>query len=218
MRKNNKIKIYVVGGATHYINFFTKDSVELVSELEDAEIVLFTGGEDVHPSLYDCAVHPTTGSNIYRDTEELDIYDRALELPNVKLLLGICRGSQFLCVANGGLLVQNVRNHAIGGMHHIINDFGNEYLITSTHHQMQYPYNLPVDKYKILYWSHNNYSDIHEGDKIRWGANTKEPEIVLYNSTNRIKSLAIQGHPEMMPVDCTTNKMINSIINTLLNY
>lgn len=218
MKKNNKIKIYVVGRNTNYINFFIKGSVELVHKLENAEIVLFTGGEDVHPSLYNCAVHPTTGSNIYRDKEELDIYNKAIKLPNIKLLLGICRGSQFLCVANGGMLVQNVRNHAIRGMHPIINDFGDSYLITSTHHQMQYPYNLPVDKYKILYWSHDNYSDIHEGDKIRWGAYTKEPEIVLYNTTDKIKSLAIQGHPEMMPADGTTNKMINKTINTLLSY
>lgn len=44
------MKIYVVGGADNYVNFI--ENVQLVEKLEDAQLVVFTGGEDVTPSLY----------------------------------------------------------------------------------------------------------------------------------------------------------------------
>ena len=54
-----------------------------------ADIVLFTGGEDVDPSLYGCEKHPTTYSNINRDLEEKAIFEKVK--PH-QLCLGICRG------------------------------------------------------------------------------------------------------------------------------
>ena len=51
-------KVYVVGEAINYVNFMT--GVKLVNAIEDANIVLFTGGEDVDPSLYGCKKHYTT--------------------------------------------------------------------------------------------------------------------------------------------------------------
>ena len=207
-------KIYVVGGSINYTSFL--NNIKIVNSIEEANIVLFTGGEDVHPSLYNAEIHPTTFPNIKRDKKELEVFKKCVNSENIKLLIGICRGSQFLCVANGGKLIQNIRNHAILGTHKIINSYGDIYDITSTHHQLQYPYNLPINKYNILYWSYNNKSSIHEGDLITWNENTKEPEIVLYNTSKSIKSLAIQGHPESLPKNHETNKMLNNLIDSIL--
>lgn len=80
-------KVYVVGNAKHYADFIT--GVKLVEDIEKADIVLFTGGEDVDPSLYGCKKHPTTFSNIQRDLEEKEIFEKVK--PN-QLCLGICRG------------------------------------------------------------------------------------------------------------------------------
>jgi hypothetical protein len=57
-----KYKIFVVGPAKHYSDWIYNH--ELTDVLEEADIVLFTGGEDVDPSLYGCEPHPNTYSNL----------------------------------------------------------------------------------------------------------------------------------------------------------
>lgn len=81
-----KIKVYVVGYSTNYANWI-KDHV-LVDKLEDANIVLFTGGEDVDPSLYG---HENIRSytNKDRDLKEKAIFE---QMNQSQLALGICRG------------------------------------------------------------------------------------------------------------------------------
>ena len=210
--KNTK-KIYVVGGANHYAQRI--ENHELTDDLSTADIVMFTGGEDVDPSLYGCKKHRTTYSNIARDLYEKEIFSKVSEN---QLVIGFCRGSQFLTVMNGGLLVQNCTNHAIAYTHRITN--GNKIFdITSTHHQMQYPFNLPKKDYTVLYTCYGYRSDCYDGDKIDINLilNCGEPEIVLYHKKNMPKCLAIQGHPEMMSQDSPANIEINAIINNLLN-
>lgn len=80
-------KVYVVGNAFNYANFIY-DAV-LVDTLSEADIVLFTGGEDVDPSFYGEKTHPTTYSNIIRDTQEKKVFER---IKPTQLVVGICRG------------------------------------------------------------------------------------------------------------------------------
>lgn len=206
------MKIYVVGGATNYANFI--QDAELVDSVKDADVVLFTGGEDVTPSLYGCKKHETTYCNINRDRAEKAIFESVK--PN-QLCLGICRGSQFLCVMNGGLLVQDCEGHAMGRTHSITNG-SIAYQITSTHHQMQYPYNLDKDDYDLLFISTHRRSNYYDGEKIhenlidRYG----EPEIVLYHKKGAPKCLAVQGHPEMMSTSPVA-RMISDLIHKFIN-
>ena len=76
--------------------------------LEDFQGLLMTGGDDLHPSLWDDQepVHPKA---------ELDELRDALELPVARAfwdagrpILGICRGEQVLNVARGGSLIQDL--------------------------------------------------------------------------------------------------------------
>ena len=208
-----KIKVYIVGRATSYARFLR--DVELVDDIKDANIVLFTGGEDVDPSLYGKTKHPTTYSNIYRDNEEAKIFNR---IRQDQLALGICRGSQFLCVANGGILIQDCDNHAIYGTHEIEEiKTGRTYQITSTHHQMQYPYELDEKDYTLLFKATPERSSHYSGDGIneRIVRNNGEAEIVLYHREGHPKCLAVQGHPEMIP-DSPIADRINEIIYELL--
>lgn len=206
------MKIYVVGGADNYVNFI--ENVQLTNKLEDAQLVVFTGGEDVTPSLYGCKKHRTTYSNLKRDQDEQVIFNKID--PKKQVCLGICRGSQFLCVMNGGKLVQNVTSHAIGFTHGITD--GNKiYQITSTHHQMQYPFELKEGDYDLLFTSYGVESDLYDGDGIDPNIVCgREPEIVLYHKKDLPKCLAVQGHPEMIP-DSPVAKMINNLIKDLVN-
>ena len=202
------MKVYVVGGAIGYTRFL--DNVELVNNLADAEVVIFTGGSDVDPSLYGKRAHITTYSCPSRDKEEKAIFE---QISKDQLVVGICRGSQFLCVMNGGILVQDCAGHAIGRTH-AINSETEVYEITSTHHQMQYPYDLPSEYYDILFKSH--VGACYSGDGINADIIRElgEPEIVLYHCPDKPKCLAIQGHPEMIPGTPVT-KMLNKLINSL---
>jgi len=86
-------------------------------------------------------------------------------------------------------------------------------IITSTHHQAQYPWGLPKDKYKILAFT-KNLSPFHEDglEQELPMAQEKEVEIAYYSHT---RALAIQGHPEFMypfqAVEATTDDK-NTII------
>ncbi len=70
--------------------------------------LLFTGGADIHPSVYG---EPLAGTEVEgisqeRDTTELNLaeWSMADDLP----ILGICRGQQLLNVAAGGTLYQDI--------------------------------------------------------------------------------------------------------------
>jgi len=157
----------------------------------DINLVLFTGGEDVNPELYEEKVGKYTGVNAQRDKKEHNVFSKLYGIP----MLGICRGSQFLTVMAGGRLVQHVENH---GQHHSISVIGGgTYDITSTHHQMMYPYDLNEKFYELIGWStyfrSNTYLD-GNNEEIKLSKNFLETEIVYYNKS---KSLCIQGHPEM---------------------
>lgn len=207
------MKIYVVGGNNYYINFI-KD-VEIVDNLEDAQLVVFTGGEDVTPSLYGCKKYPNTYCNPKRDKEEWEIFKRIN--PKTQIVYGCCRGSQFVCCMNGGKLVQHVSAHAIGCTHGITNGIY-VYQITSTHHQMQYPFNLVEHKdYELLYTSYDVENYTYKGDQINSKEiKGREPEIVLYHKDNLPICLAVQGHPEMIP-DSPVAQMISNLLNKLVD-
>jgi putative glutamine amidotransferase len=69
--------------------------------------VVFAGGADLDPALYDEQAHAeTTGLRPERDAAELPLMRSALDrdLPT----LGICRGMQLLTVVSGGSLVQHL--------------------------------------------------------------------------------------------------------------
>ena len=206
----NEILVYVVGPDKHYARFI--ENSKLTDDIKSANIVLFTGGEDVCPDLYGAKKHQYTYCNIDRDLYEKDIFNK---ISPKQLAVGVCRGSQFLCVMNGGLLIQDVNNHAIYGTHPITNG-STSYEITSTHHQMQYPFNLNKEDYDILFYSEHPLSTYYSGDKIDRKKIIVEPEIVLYNVLGNPKCLAIQGHPEMMSLKHPTVLMINKLIDELL--
>jgi putative glutamine amidotransferase len=75
--------------------------------LDRLDAVVFAGGADLGPALYDQPAHEqTTGLRPQRDAAEVPLMRAALDrdLP----LLGICRGMQVLSVVSGGSLEQHL--------------------------------------------------------------------------------------------------------------
>lgn len=204
------MKIYVVGGNHEYANWISNK--EFVDTPEKADLVFFTGGEDVDPKIYNKREVGHCYTNIKRDIAEKNIFDNLRPDQHV---IGVCRGSQLLCALNGGNLVQDCSNHAIYNTHAITND---ELVlqITSTHHQMQYPFGLPDEYYDILFWAIPSRSNHYYGDGIQTRlVHAKEPEIVEYHVPGKPKCLAIQGHPEMMK-GSQTAKYLDKLLNEFL--
>ena len=205
------LNVYVVGDFGQNYPKWISD-YKIVFNLQDADVVFFTGGEDVSPVMYNCEKHPATYSNFERDSYEKLIFESIN--PQKQTALGVCRGAQFLCAMNGGVLVQDCDKHGIFGTHEITTIEGEKYQITSTHHQMQDPYGLPEDQYEVFAWA--NRSTYYEGFKLHKDKLAeKEPEIVIYNVPNNPICLAIQGHPEMMPNDAPIIKKLNQILYNL---
>jgi putative glutamine amidotransferase len=98
-----------------------RDGVRL--HAEDFDGVLFAGGEDVDPKLYDEAKkYDSVNVDRARDDFEIHLLHRALDrrLP----ILGICRGAQVINVGFGGTLYQDLAEDVAPEIQHRQTDLG----------------------------------------------------------------------------------------------
>ncbi len=182
-----KPKIFVVGGGLNYINWI---DCYYGKSIKDCDLVMFTGGEDVNPAIYNRRKHTRTNFSDQRDSFEIHMMAEAVE--QKKPIIGICRGAQLVCALAGGILVQH--QNQPGFIHPIHLPDGRILDMSSTHHQSQYPWVLPPEEYHILAVA-NNLSAYHEGDGIDMEQAEIEVEICYYP---KILALGIQGHPELL--------------------
>ena len=128
--------VFIVGGGAPYERMFEDLGWALTKNIRLADLIQFTGGEDVSPYLYGHHKHPTTHTNLARDRRERQVFlfGKKAGIP----MAGICRGGQFLNVMCGGTLFQDVDNHV--GEHDVIDERTSEvFRASSTHHQMMIP-------------------------------------------------------------------------------
>lgn len=102
--------VYIAGPKdTSVENMFIEEGWGISETLDgtNVDLVCFTGGHDVHPSLYGEKVNGARGFSMERDLQEVYEYTKALRL--CIPMVGICRGGQFLNVMNGGKLIQDLK-------------------------------------------------------------------------------------------------------------
>jgi hypothetical protein len=174
---------------------FIAEGFKEVSRCEDADMIVFNGGTDIGTPLYgEKAVYTHSSRPSQRDRVEMEIFQN---FPNT-FKVGICRGSQFLNVMNGGRLWQDVTNH---GRSHLMLDIrtGEKVMVTSTHHQMMRPNREKGIVIGISDEATEKFSE-HDHWSARGGVffddDHKDTEIVWYPDT---RSLCVQGHPEYVP-------------------
>lgn len=99
--------VYAVRQAGGLPILLTPGEARLDSVLQLVDGLIFAGGGDIGPDLYDGASHPTiSGVNSSRDDFELHLAQKAVA--RTQPILGICRGLQLLNVALGGTLVPHL--------------------------------------------------------------------------------------------------------------
>lgn len=183
------MKVYIVNGSADYRNLFKQLGFEIETNIKDTDLVCFTGGEDVSPSMYGDKAHASTFNSEYRDRIEKELFYIALEseIP----MVGICRGGQFLNVMNGGRMYQDVTKHAIYGTHPIVDlESGETIEVTSTHHQMF----MPHESAKVVAVANlGGEREWYDGQVFRRDTSNTDYEVLFYEKT---KSLCFQPHPE----------------------
>lgn len=190
------------GECTHNHDLLWSDRADQIA------LVVFTGGTDVNPSLYgEPHGEFTDHSDHDRDEHEKNVFYRAntLGIP----MVGICRGSQFLCVMAGGKLVQHVNNH--GGFHNMKTHDDRIIQVNSTHHQMQ----LPPEGARILGYAEPRRSTVYLNGKNQDIKKLVpcDVEVVYYQNINAI---GIQFHPEWLQDDHECNLYAIQIVNEFL--
>ena len=184
-------KVFILQPNAEYQAMYVSEGWELTQELCEADLVQFTGGEDVTPSYYGEHNHPATFNNRARDLMEKQVYTICIN--NGIPMTGICRGGQFLHVMNGGDMWQDVKGHAIYGTHPA-KDIKTEIIlpVTSTHHQMMRESEHGII---LLVGDHHLCSDKEHmlGKTIEVVECTVDVESVYYPDTH---CLCFQPHPE----------------------
>lgn len=187
------MKVFIVGSSYGYGQLFVKHGHSIAQSVEMADILCFTGGEDVSPSYYGQQPHPRTFFNLVRDAVEKEVFNVAVQ--SDKPCVGICRGGQFLNVMSGGEMYQHVSNHT---QDHYIKDVETGMLIfaSSTHHQMMRPGPGGV----VLATANEGGYKEYMKDKaiIRDPVEADDIEAVYYPVT---RSLCFQPHPEFPDMD-----------------
>ena len=198
---------------------FINGDTEVVDTIEECDLVVFTGGQDINPEIYFHPLSKTTSYSDIRDKTEIAVYREAVR--RGKPMFGICRGAQLLTALNGGKIIQDIDNHTSGNHPVFIKENSFISKTTSCHHQMMFPYNLHKSNYIVLASSLSNQSSHYtwqddktlswEGKAITEGFN--EPELVYYPKSN---SLGVQGHPEWMDSNSSYCTYIAKCIDRML--
>lgn len=204
-------KVMIVSPSRQYIVLMENAGWEIVTELVDADLVLFTGGSDVNPTLYGEKVHPQSMVDEQRDRDDLSVFYAAQirQMP----MSGICRGGQFLNVMNGGRMYQHVTGHALGHTHELVDTRSGQALqVSSTHHQMM----IAGSRGEIRGTGGRlaTRKEWMDGDKIVCDFDQEDDvEVVLYLGR---RTLCFQPHPEFFPAEHECNQYFHELLTEIM--
>lgn len=206
----SQLKVKDIGSSEDScFKLFERRGFRMVSDVAEADIVVFNGGSDIgteiyHQRLVTSRVFSEDGNVLLaeepsymsaRDKQEILLYKRAKALG--KFIIGVCRGAQLINCLEGGSLWQHVNNHNTS---HAILDLKTNIIwrATSVHHQMMQP---PKNADIIAVASEATFKiDAQQQKRLKNFDVALEkgddPEIVWFKDA---RALCVQGHPEYAP-------------------
>lgn len=195
------------GGGTVSHLLIKSAGMQEVKLPQDADIIVFNGGEDIATSIYGerPIMRGIPETPTIRDKTEIALFD-LFSKDKSKLILGVCRGAQLLNCLNGGTLYQHVNNHT---RNHdmLVKKTGIIMRVTSTHHQQMRAgpggevLAIASESDLKIYDDGGAVQLFPKPDRELLKTHPEEldeidTEIVWYPATN---TLCIQGHPEYVP-------------------
>ena len=167
----------------------SEDGVE--ETLGAVDGLLFSGGSDLDPDLYDQEPHAETfGVVPERDRAELALLEAALgrDMP----VLAVCRGSQVLNVARGGDLVQHLPDVVGDDKHkHTPGTFGDHDVTLEQGTRLAA---LLGERAPVKSHHHQGFGRI--GDGLRVAAQAEDGTVEAVEDPSRRFALGVLWHPE----------------------
>lgn len=180
---------------------FKRLNFNLVSDIDKADAIVFTGGEDINPLTYGQKPLPYSFYSDDRDTYERDIYTK---YNYDKKFIGICRGAQLLHALNGGDIVQHI-NSPHPSYHPVM--YGDEkVMVNSLHHQaiIRDPYITTI---------------MEEGEPLEGIVWDGRERIGAYYCVDMFKidnCFGVQFHPELMDIKSRAVEIFNTEVRRFL--
>jgi len=185
------------GGGIPVIVPFSESEEETQELAQRFDGFLFTGGQDVDPALYGQEKLPCCSmTSPCRDTLEKMLFSQALRFQ--KPMLGICRGLQFINVALGGSLYQDIKQ---------------QIQASSTAHSQGKPYDAPAHRvnlcrdtplYELVAQDEIMVNSLHHqaisklADALKPAAVAPDGIIEAVYMPGQRFVMAVQWHPEFM--------------------
>ena len=167
----------------------SEDGVE--ETLAAVDGLVFSGGSDLDPELYDQEPHDeTTGVHPERDRAELALLQAALarDMP----VLAVCRGSQVLNVARGGDLVQHLPDVVGDEKHkHTPGTFADHDISLEAGTRLA---SLLGEHAPVKSHHHQGFGRI--GDGLRVAARAEDGTVEAVEAPGRRLALGVLWHPE----------------------
>lgn len=188
----------------------------LTTLLSRLDGILFSGGGDIDPLLFNSAPHPKVyGISPERDTMEITLVKTALQMDIP--LLAICRGIQVLNVALGGELYTHIQDQVEHSLKHDwFPKFPRDKLAhtVSLKCESQLDHIYGADEIRVNSLHHQGISRVGEGliptafapDGLVEGLEVKGGSFAL----------GVQWHPECLPDDPGSQKLFRAFIQACI--
>lgn len=182
------LKVFVSGppeDAAGFPEMFMRARCFKAETPEEADLVVFTGGPDVNPTLYsDGPVPETVYIDDERDKADIELYSKCYHegIP----MFGVCRGAQLGAVMNGAELFMDVDGHNCG-QHPMFTRTGT-IPVSSVHHQMV----MRSDGMDLLGWSRQSDKRFVTSTLVEHGSQEDVEAFFFEDSC----FFGVQGHPE----------------------
>lgn len=171
---------------------------DLVAEMDG---LVLQGGSDVSPKSYgEEPMKPEWKGDEIRDRYEISLFHEFVA--QEKPVLGICRGSQLINVAQGGTLYQDIETQVKGSLHH--RDWN---IYDKNFHSVTFEKDGRLAKIfpdiktsRVNTVHHQGLKDLGKGLKIE-ARSEKDQVIEAVSGTGKTYVLAVQWHPEFQYPD-----------------
>lgn len=163
-------------------------------EINDLDLVIFSGGEDISPNLYGERNQYCHGINSRRDEIEVAMYKKAKALN--KKMFGVCRGHQLICALENGSLYQD----------YVIQGEG-EYQHHSMEHNLEC---ISLGSKVFSFYKDNPVTSYHHQAVRHTGLRITTVHKGIVESTESGKIITVQFHPEFQS-DKATDAFFNFI-------
>lgn len=152
-------------------------------DIKKYDLIIFSGGEDINPSIYSKKNTHSYGIDPIRDEVEQRILHRALNSDKKIKILGVCRGHQLINAFLGGRLVQDI--------------FTEMSKPHSSPHNLEITYENSITEFIL---QGRKVNSLHHQGVINKGSGllTTSVHRGVIESTESAQIFSVQWHPEFM--------------------